>query len=444
MRVAHICAHVGGGVGSVLGAFVESLPAFLTPTCKHNIFCLDSCVDLPKELKRPGLLYDSMAKHLIKLRRSLLEYDVVLCHYWNNPLLAAYLGDNSLPPLPTVFWIHNSGLAEPHIIPNYILNSSASIVFTTQASLGAPNVRSCPSKADSFQTIPSLRSLRDFFDLSKHRPNIGAKRRLLYLGTVSSTKMHPDSAFIFAELSRVGFEIVVVGGPDQDGLSSEVAALGGTVITHGQQKDVRAFYKEAEIFIYPLRQDHYGTGEQVIHEAMASGLPVVAFDNPPERLIVKHAETGLLAKSATEMVAQVRSIATNFTLYEAMSRAAIARAKSGTDPSVMTSMLLDALSNQISRPAAALGRQWQRFSADKGLSAFACHSFFGGLSRFSRTDDSHEWVSEIFESIRPDLDLRSNRGVWINSTKGSPFHYRTFFPFSPGLNTLCKLIQNHG
>jgi glycosyltransferase involved in cell wall biosynthesis len=63
-----------------------------------------------------------------------------------------------------------------------------------------------------------------------------------------------------------------------------------------------------DVFGYPLRSDHYGTCEQVIGEAMASGLSVVCMDNPCERTIIEEGVAGFLCKDEQEYIDNIEHL----------------------------------------------------------------------------------------------------------------------------------------
>jgi hypothetical protein len=65
----------------------------------------------------------------------------VVIHYWNHPLLTCHLLKEGLPSGKYIVWAHNSGLSEPHIIPEYVIDSGFRILFTSGASFNAPNIR---------------------------------------------------------------------------------------------------------------------------------------------------------------------------------------------------------------------------------------------------------------------------------------------------------------
>jgi len=73
----------------------------------------------------------------------------------------------------------------------------------------------------------------------------------------------------------------------------EAAAADPRVIFTGYRRgeELARIYASADLFVFPSLSDTFGN---VLLEAMASGLPAVAFDVPGPRDVVRHGETGLL------------------------------------------------------------------------------------------------------------------------------------------------------
>lgn len=74
----------------------------------------------------------------------------------------------------------------------------------------------------------------------------------------------------------------------------------------GHTADPAVALAAADIFFYPLQADHYGTAENALVEAMSLGVVPVVMDNPAEIAIVRHGETGLVARSVEECVASLQ------------------------------------------------------------------------------------------------------------------------------------------
>lgn len=434
--IGHLSPHLGGGVGKVVEGFLRGSLTLNPKTVRHRFFCLDKCLRTPKFIADRATVADEMACNPKELRRALSNVDVILCHYWNHPLLSRYLITNCLPPSKILFWIHNSGLQEPNIIPTRLLESNKRIVFSSKASAYAPNVTALADDQRALHcTITSTRCLDEFFETGSNRASSDAKTRVLYLGTVSKAKMHPDTAEIFAELSRKGLEIDVVGGDDGAVLEREVSRLGGEINACGWNDATLNFYRDAQIFVYPLQRDHYGTGEQVILEAMAAGLPVVGFDNQAERAIIDHGRTGFLAKSKHEFIDCVDLLRSDQDLYKKISENAIQCAKQNFSYLSMTEALMREIMSTSETPHPDWSDALLSYDGDTGLASFAFSSFLNFQA--IPNQNIEQLAAALLEEINLPGKASPQSGVWLSATKGSPFHYLTYFPDSAGLKLLC-------
>jgi hypothetical protein len=64
--------------------------------------------------------------------------------------------------------------------------------------------------------------------------------------------------------------------------------------------DIYEHYRKMDVLGYLLCEDNYATTENVILEAMACAVPVVAHGNPPEKCIIDNGKTGYLVDSREE------------------------------------------------------------------------------------------------------------------------------------------------
>ncbi len=415
LNVAHVCPHVGGGVGEVLSSFCElsDQNAFT-----HHLYCLDFCKSKFAELRNIETKEDGMfingGNRFAAV--DLSKFDVILIHYWNHPLLAKLLLTFDFPYENTIIWAHNSGLFEPNIIPFFLTQISKKILFSSACSYSAPNLQKAISNdPHRFNAIHSTRSLDQFFKNVIEGPSISKKVNLLYVGTVSSAKHHPQAAEIYSRLAMLGFKIKVIGGPDERLLQRTVQNLGGDIEVSGEIEDVFEAFQNADIFIYPLRADHYGTGEQVVLEAMAAGLPVVAFDNPAERVIL--GDVVPLATSVGGFIGRVNELARSKKQYLQAALAARSKVKNMFDVRNMVAALetefftsrLDAVTTRNTYPK----KKW--FT---GLEIFVLTSFFNGNAIVDRMRrNSNECTVILREEILKRVsDNQLDR--WIGNGKG--------------------------
>ncbi|HHQ4709816.1 TPA: glycosyltransferase family 4 protein [Aeromonas veronii] len=444
LTISHITPHVGGGVGSVIKDFISLSSSF---NIEHNLFCLDKsqtnfCEILVNGIKLESLSYQSDSYFIELLRES----DVILIHYWNHPLLAKFLACALLPPCRLLVWCHNSGLQEPHIIPKYLVRMAHKVIFTSNCSMKAPNlqneIRSWPSR---FGVVHSTHDLNPFYNVGKNRRPSKSLSKLLYVGTVSKSKMHSDSAYIFSLLSKSGFEICVTGGPDHLALQQEVFSLGGHIEVCGHNKSVLQFYQDADLFIYPLRPDHYGTGEQVILEAMASGLPVIAFSNPAELEIILSGKTGILVSSSHDFLNAIHSISMDVNFYKSMSTNAMKRASYKFDSNIMVKKLLGHVKEvmvfeklTLLRNDATLKNVFDIFI----MNTFFDEEFCINYQKINGEEINSEKVSQVFSKIRSQLISADMAYLWTAKTKSSPFHYLSYFPDDRELRFFTEMISD--
>jgi len=442
LRIAHIAAHVGGGVGSVLRELFVRLAA---KGIDNILCCLDSCEsnfnDFPCAVSTYQMLaFDKQETFLHELNRA----DIVLLHYWNHPLTAQFLMSGKLPPCRLLIWSHNSGLYEPHIIPSYLSALAKKIVFTSQCSLAVPNISSLSSVAScDLRVIHSTRSLDSFLSIGESKNHYQPCRSLLYVGTVSKAKMHPLTPEIFAALSRKGYNVRVVGGPNQKLLAEEVSALGGRIDAVGPVLDVLPYLREADIFIYPLRGDHYGTGEQVILEAMAAGLPVVAFANPAEKAIVQDCVTGLLVSSESEFIRAVNELCNGGLQRDVISKNALSRLRNKFSSQFMADQFIrifyesmSLLKTPITHPC--LIANYESVSV---LGAYALHSFFDEEIFNTIHKNQNEGVEVVYSKIKSTLTCKEDAFKWIDGSKSTPFHCLRYFPDDIDMLRIAGLIE---
>lgn len=129
------------------------------------------------------------------------------------------------------------------------------------------------------QKFTKTKDLQLIKELNINRKNI----ILLYVGRLSPDKNIEKLIREFEFVGRNDVNLLVVGyGPDRERLEKMKDALGleREVLFLGPRTDVERFYSIADVFISPSKHEPFG---QVILEAMAAGLPCIAFKRvPPE------------------------------------------------------------------------------------------------------------------------------------------------------------------
>lgn len=310
--VLHLVPHAGGGIGSVLRALLEA-ESWEGKSGRTSIVCLERLNDITRlhcdSLGIPWI--DSVAveaSHTV-LAPLFERADIVLLHWWNHPLLMRLLL-HGLPPSRLMLWSHVNGFAAPQAFYPELFELPDRFVFATKASFESPVVRELPQELKK-----KLRVIRSCAGIPAGIVDSSEKDvpfQFGYVGTVEPAKMHPDFLKLCVS-ANIDTPCIVAGGPTHNELryQADLSGVGNRFDILGPVDDPETIYRRIHVFAYPLNPSHYGTGEQVLIEAMAYGAVPVVLNNPPEAALIKHGKTGLVANSAEEFTAAIRFLADN-------------------------------------------------------------------------------------------------------------------------------------
>ncbi|HTU88016.1 MAG TPA: glycosyltransferase [Solirubrobacteraceae bacterium] len=147
---------------------------------------------------------------------------------------------------------------------------------------------------------------------------------VLYAGRLSKEKGVELLADAFLEAHRRDPRLHLVlagGGPEEDLLRSRLGDR-ATFLGWLSGNDLARVYASADVFLFASATETFG---QVILEAQASGLPVVAVDQGGPSCLIDHGETGLLAPPEVSALADaVTSLTATPRLSERVRRGALA------------------------------------------------------------------------------------------------------------------------
>ena len=201
----------------------------------------------------------------------------------------------------------------------------------------------CPAGAQ----IPDEWHVRGFFE-SGTLAIAGTKVSKPYV--LLTNRHYPQKRFDFAlraiaELASQGrrAELVITGGftgytPQLAKLSEELG-VADLVRFVGEvtEADLRRLYDEAAVYVYPSPEEDFGLG---LVEAMARGIPVVAWRFGGPTVTVRHGETGLLADpySVQDYACKIAMLLDDPEMNRAMGAAAAkhVRARFGWDRHIAT------------------------------------------------------------------------------------------------------------
>lgn len=312
MKVLHITTHMGGGVGKFLSATVchaknDEL------NIEHQIILLekpektyfvDCCLE--KGIETTVLNNDETIIEKIKLA------DIVIIHWWHNPVMAKLLALFPSIPVRLVIWSHISGCNYP-AIPFEFTQLPHKMFFTTPYSYENPYWDD--EQRNKIQSeMPVVYGLgAEYREKNFVKPQIKQADtfRIGYVGTLSASKIHPD----FIEYCRAVIELIptakfiFIGDITLSKQTMELLAkynIERYFEFIGYTNEVDIYLASFDVFGYPLNPYHFGTTENVVLEAMAMGLPVVALNQNTEKYIIEHRKDGLLADNINDYAKQMK------------------------------------------------------------------------------------------------------------------------------------------
>ena len=150
----------------------------------------------------------------------------------------------------------------------------------------------------------------DLYDPAKRDPDLlPGEVSVLYAGRLSSEKgvdLLAESFEIARERDPRLHLVLAGGGPEEDALRERLGAVATFLGWVGRER-LASVYASADIFCFGSRTDTYG---QVVTEAQASGLPVVAVAQGGPAELIRHGVDGYLCRpEPAELAAAVAQLA---------------------------------------------------------------------------------------------------------------------------------------
>jgi glycosyltransferase involved in cell wall biosynthesis len=314
VKVLHLAVHLGGGIGKAHAALAPHLPADV----RQRFVLLQEPIDnrhVDTIMRHGGEIIVGADTPII--RRLIVDADVVQFEYWGHPALDELIAQIDLPQA-SVCWVHISGFSKPSL-PLPLLHAVERVALTSPISrplLPAQLLHktSVINSGFGFNNAPQR--------IHREKPSIA------YLGTVDFKKLHRGIIDVVDALDD-GMAPVSLWGH----ISPEVATCAAAmrhperIELRGHTLDPVSALAEADIFLYPLRRNHYGSAENALVEAMSMGLVPVVLDNPVETKIVAHGRSGFVAHTIDECVSYLRRLALAPSLREEMGASAAREAQ---------------------------------------------------------------------------------------------------------------------
>jgi len=309
MEVLHITAHLGGGAGKAISGLAIGCNSAAE---RHSILLLEE----PEDIRYVQMCRTAGVEVKIckgeNWKKYAAEADVLAVSWWQHPLTAKFLCELSDIPCRVMFWSHVNGCVYPYL-PGGISELVDQVLFTTPYSMENP----CwtDETRESIQAKSALVYGTGNFDPQGIQPKKDYSRRkkftVGYVGTLNYAKLHPNF-FDYCkaaadQIPDIQFLLVGEAVPEivED---ARKHGLEDRITFTGQVEDVSPYLEQMDVFGYLLGKDNYATTENALLEAMASGLPVVAHDNPPERHIIENGVDGYLVRDAAEYAVKLKEL----------------------------------------------------------------------------------------------------------------------------------------
>ena len=298
MRLLHITAHLGGGVGKVLAGVVTE-----SASRNDGVHHVVACLDTPEKRHVIDHLRSHGGEVLIRpgahrLTQEITRADLVQLEWWHHPLVAGWMCAGVLPPMRLLVWSHVSGLHPPEIPPQFAL-APHRFLFTSPCSWEHPSLAAVRLQLKERAGVVFSSGGFDEFPLPPERlPE--ESLRVGYVGTLNFAKLHPKLLDFVAAVRRPKFSLALVGDPTTGAAlmtQAVQAGLSSRLLLRGYRTDVATELSNLDVMAYLLNPLHYGTTENALLEAMAMGVVPIVLDNPAELHLVTHGETGLIVNS---------------------------------------------------------------------------------------------------------------------------------------------------
>ena len=239
-----------------------------------------------------------------ELKDKIKEADIVIVNWWDHPLMIKFLVDFSDIPCRLVAWIHINGCTYPYL-PFDFLDHFDYIFFTTKYSYENPfwDMEQCSKIKKKSAVVLGNGDFKPQEFPVKDDYRIHSDFVMGYAGTLNYSKMHKEYvAYCETAVKKCGSMKIRLAGDLGDRLLSDIqnSSIEKLFELCGYVKEMNQFYLSLDVLAYICNGENYGTTENVILEAMACGIPVVAYRGGTERNLIDDGKNGFLVSTKEE------------------------------------------------------------------------------------------------------------------------------------------------
>lgn len=437
ISVLHVTPHLGGGVGRVLLNYLAH--TFSNDQEQHALICLDYAnPDAAARAAAIGIpLEDRMGGRIPELLNRMAQADIVVMHWWNHPLLYALMVRETLPATRLLLWSHVSGLFPTQNFTEELIAYPDLFVIASPVSFDAQPVR-CLSPSERGDRVRLVFSCAGIEHVASAKPLPHDGFRIGYVGTVDYCKMHPHFIQMSAAVDIPSARFVVCGGPNEAAIRQDaiIAGFADRFDFLGQVTDVASQLSTFDIFGYPLAPYHYGTGEQALIEALAAGVPPVVLSNGAEQHILHDGITGIVAKDESAYIHALELLHSKPEFRKILSENARRMARERYTIEILARSWSALYEEALQTP-----KRTRHWTGSHGADATAAEIFLASLGEYG-VDYAQSMKTELDASVlAADDSIAHGSELFRSKTRGSAFHYQTFYPDDPWLKLWCGLIQ---
>ena len=297
-KVLHITAHLGGGAGKAISGVLKYLNQY-----ENTLLLLDT----PTETKYLNSCVENGVKVVVesdveKINSLIKQADVVVLNWWCHPLFVNVFKALKNTETRVILWSHINGLFYPYL-PFDFLNLFEKIMVTSPCIFESTYLSGNQKDIikNKTEVVYGMGDFNPENNPCKRDYDIKGICNVCYTGTLNYGKLNSAFPEICKKIkeSVKNAEFQLYGRADEnfkDSYNTDYVTFKGFV-TNIEEKIVKA-----DVFCYPLTKENYATTENSLLEAMAAALPIVVLNNPAERNIIIHNETGLVADSIEEFI----------------------------------------------------------------------------------------------------------------------------------------------
>jgi glycosyltransferase involved in cell wall biosynthesis len=441
--ILHITPHLPGGLARILLSTLK-FSNIESSSFLHEIIITDKkhLTNHAKKMFSKYKRFLHVGKKDTFIKKKIAEADIVQVEYWNHPLVYKFMNNFNFPLTRLILCSHTNGFSRPSVITKNAINFSDIFLSATRATRKHPlftlKKNKHRKKKLKFVTYPV-----DFERFGKIEPKAHKDFNISYIGTLDYSKLHKDFLEMSNNIKIPKTNIIICGdGFDKDKIINQSKKYNLKKFKFkGFVENIKDVLKTTDILGYPLNKKHYGSGEQVIIEAMYSKIPVVAFYNHAEKEIIQNNKTGILVKDKKDYIKAIKNLYLNPKKRKKIGENAHAHIIKNLSPDVCFKNL-DKIYLKLMK-----SKKKKRVFKTTILNKKNNNKDYGAQLFIESLGNSGYEFLNSYKNCGKKINYKINETIKNSeielkvATKGSLFQYLYFFPSDPYLNFWAGLMS---